>query len=321
LRICIAGAGAIGGVLAYRLAAFGHDVHVLARGETLAAIRRTGLQLNSDAAIHVPASEQADGGPADVVFIAVKAHSVASILAAITPIIGPRTLVVPMLNGIPWWYFAGLPAPTGGRIVQAVDPDGHINAALDWKTIIGAVIYITAEAAAPGRVVADPPYRLILGEPQGGMTDRLAHLCAALTSAGFAATPSASIRDDMWTKLVANLASNPLSVVAGATLGEIFGNPDLRGCVMAVMREAMTVGACYGARFTIDPLRLMEVGRQKGAFKTSMLQDFERGRVLELAAIGDAVLELATPFGIAMPTTDMLLSLARFRSQHNNGGV
>jgi 2-dehydropantoate 2-reductase len=316
-RICVAGAGAIGGVLAVRLMQAGHCVSVLARGETLNAIRETGLQLNDEAPVRLPASEIAEGAPVDVLFLAVKAHSLPALLPKLQTLIGPETIVVPAVNGIPWWYFAGLPGPYMGQAVRAVDPEENLLGALDWRTIIGAVIYLTAEAPTPARVLASPPYRLILGEPSHKATPRLAQLCAMLQAAGFDAAASERIRDDIWTKLVANLASNPLSVVAEATLGEIFGRPELREAVLSVMREAMLVGACYGARFTVDPLKLMEVGRLKGAFKTSTLQDYQKRRPLELAGIGDAVLELAARFDIPMPTTRLLLSLTRFRGRYS----
>jgi 2-dehydropantoate 2-reductase len=303
------------------LAEAGHSVHVIARGATLAAIRAGGLRLNDRAPTNVEAMERGQGEPVDVLFIAVKAHSVLALLPAITPIIGAETVIVPMINGIPWWYFGGLSGPYAGQIVQAVDPNGAILATLDGSKIIGAVVYLTAEAPEPGWARAEPPYRVVLGEPALTGSRRLDDLCALLSSAGFDAHGAANIRDEIWTKLVANLASNPLSVVAGATLGDIFGHADLREPMMAVMREAMLVGACYGARFTIDPLRLIEVGRRKGAFKTSTLQDYEKGRPLELSGICDAVLELAERFGIPMPTTKMLLCIARFRSQQTVGGA
>jgi 2-dehydropantoate 2-reductase len=224
-------------------------------------------------------------------------------------LIGPGTIVVPAINGIPWWYFAGVQGPFDGEVVRAVDPDGKILSAIDWRRIIGAVVYLTAEVPRSGLVLSRPPYCLILGEPDHLSSERLHSLCAVLRKAGLDAVASERIRDDIWTKLVANLASNPLSVVTQASLGEVFGRPELREAVLAVMREAMLVGACYGARFTVDPLRLMELGRLKGAFRTSTLQDYERRRPLELSGMGDAVLELAGRFNIPMPTTRLLLSL------------
>jgi len=312
LRICIAGAGAVGGVLAVQLAKAGHEVSVLARGQTLTAIQTHGLQLNDEAPVRLAAREKADGGPVDVLFIAVKAHSLEALLPEVTSLIGPDTIVVPAINGIPWWYFAGVQGPFMGEVVRAVDPEGKILSAIDWRCIVGAVVYFTAEAPRPGLVLSRPPYRFILGEPNDMSSERLHSLCSVLRKAGLDAVASERIRDDIWTKLVANLASNPLSVVAHASLGEIFGRSELREAVLAVMREAMLVGACYGARFAADPLRLMEVGRLKGAFKTSTLQDYERRRPLELSGMGDAVLELAARFAIPMPTTRLLLSLTQF---------
>ncbi len=316
MRICIAGAGAIGGVLAVRLAQAGHDVSVLARGDHLAAIRAGGLLLNNEAPVALPAANAAGFGTQDVVFLTVKAHSLEALLPGLAPLIGSQTILVPTLNGIPWWYFQGEPdSPWLGEVVRAVDPLGRLLAALEWRRIVGAVAYMAAEVAGPGHIVAAAPFRLVLGEPANGGSERLDRLVAMLNQAGFTAVGSQRIRDEIWTKLVANLASNPLSVVTGATLAQIFGPGDLREIAQAVMREAMLVAACYGARITIDPWRLIELGRQRGSFRTSTLQDYTKGRTLELAGIGDAVVELAARYEVPMPVTQTILTLARFRAQ------
>jgi 2-dehydropantoate 2-reductase len=298
-------------VSAARLAAAGVETSVLARGETLAAIQNPGLQLNDLAPIPLAVSE----GVQDVVFIAVKAHSLEALLPSLLPLIGPQTILVPTMNGIPWWYFQGLRG-YAGEVIRAVDPQGKLLAAFDADALIGAVVYLTAESVSPGRVIAAPPYRIILGEPGHRASERVDRLCAMLQNAGFDAVASAHVRDEIWTKLVANLSSNPLSVVVEATLEEIYGHPDLRAPALAVMQEVMLVAACHGARISMDPLRLMEVGRSKGAVKTSTLQDYQKGRPLELSAMGEAVLELAVRFDIAMPVTRMMLSLTRFRGSN-----
>jgi 2-dehydropantoate 2-reductase len=322
MRICIAGAGAIGGVLAVRLAQAGHEVSVLARGKNLAAIRAQGLRLNEETAISLAASDEPAFGPQDIVFIAVKAHSLEALLPSLPPLLGPQTILVPTLNGIPWWYFQGqADTPWQGEAVRAVDPQGRLLSTVDWRMILGAVAYMTAEVATPGHVIARPPYRLMLGEPAHTTSERLNRLSSALDQAGIQAVSSPRIRDEIWTKLVANLASNPLSVVAGATLEEMFGPGELQGIVQAIMREAVSVAACYGARITVDPWRLLELGRQRGAFRTSTLQDYEMGRPLELAGIGDAVVELAARYEVPMPTTRMVLSLARFRARKSAGEI
>jgi 2-dehydropantoate 2-reductase len=319
LRICVAGAGAVGGTLAVRLAGAGHDVSVLARGANLAAIRQDGLQLTDLSGTYVarpPASSVAEFGIQDVVFCSAKTHALADLLPSLAPVLGPETLVVPTINGVPWWYFQGAGGRFEGARVDAVDPDGALLAAVPVSAIIGCVVYINAEMTAPGQIVASSPHRLILGELRGGVSDRLRVLCAALGGAGIDAVATDTIRDAVWTKVVANLASNPLSVAAGATLGELFGGAALRAIVVATIHEAMLVGAAYGARFALDPLALIEMGAKLGGFRTSMLQDFESGRSLELAAICDAVLELAARHDIAMPVSNTIAALVRFRAGH-----
>jgi 2-dehydropantoate 2-reductase len=322
LRICVAGAGAVGGTLAVLLAHAGHDVSVLARRTTLAAIRQQGLRLtdlSGSYEIHPPASDIAEFGVQDVVFCSAKTHALADLLPALEPLLGPNTMVVPTINGVPWWYFQGAGGRFDGDRVRAVDPDGALLAAIPVRQIIGCVVYINAETSTPGQILASSPHRLILGELHGGVSDRVRTLSAALDGAGIDTAATDTIRDAVWTKIVANIASNPLSVVSGATLGELFGGPELRDIVMATIQEAMLVGAAYGARFALDPQGLIEMGAKRGTFRTSMLQDFERGRTLELAAICDAVLELAARHDIAMPMTSAITALVRFRASHNSG--
>ncbi|MEH3085717.1 MAG: 2-dehydropantoate 2-reductase [Xylophilus ampelinus] len=313
LRIAVAGAGAIGTVLAARLARAGHAVHVLARGDTLDAIRRRGLRLEDAAGTTetaVAAGERADFGPMDVVFLCVKSHQLPALAPSIAGLVAPETLVVPILNGVPFWYFHREGGRFEGRTVEAVDPGGALMRHLPPDQLIGAVTFITAECPAPGHAVARNPHLLMLGEPANGISPRLRSLCAVLDAAGVEARPIERIRDKLWTKIVANLTSNPLSVVTGATLEAIYGRADLLPTVRAVMLEAMLAAACHGARMTVDPIEFLELGRAMGPVRTSMLQDAERGRPLELAAIGDAVLELADLYRLPMPATRALLAQA-----------
>jgi 2-dehydropantoate 2-reductase len=317
LRICVAGAGAVGGMLAARLANAGHLVSVLARGANLAAIRHNGLRLEDPDGTHdshPAASDIPEFGPQDIIFVSAKTHSLAGLLPHLGPLLSPETIVVPTINGIPWWYFQGEGSRLEGEVVHAVDPDGALLAAFPIHHIVGCVVYINAEMKTPGVVTASSKHRLILGEPRGAASARVRELCAVLAEAGIEALATDTIRDAVWSKVVANLASNPLSVVSGATLGELFGGTELRDIVAATIREGMLVGATYGARFALDPQSLIDMGAKLGAFRTSMLQDFEHGRPLELAAIGDAVLELAARHDIAMPITRAILALASFRA-------
>jgi 2-dehydropantoate 2-reductase len=230
--------------------------------------------------------------------------------------VGENTVVVPTINGIPWWYFQGQGGPLEGQAVSAVDPNGALLRALPWARIVGCVVYMAAEVRAPGCIVAISPHRMILGEPSNRQSERTTLLCHLLSAAGIAATASDRIRDEIWTKLLGNLALNPLSVLTGAPLEAQADDPNLRAIVLGIGREVLAVGATYGASFMVDPPGMAEISRQLGPFKTSMLQDFERGRPLELAAIGDAVVELASRHDIPMPVTRAILSLARFRDAH-----
>ncbi|WP_323123547.1 ketopantoate reductase family protein [Burkholderia alba] len=325
-KICVAGAGAIGSTLAARLAASGRAVSVFARGATLEAISRRGIELDDlsgSIRVNVPASDRVDDfGIQEIVFVCAKAHALSGLLVSIKPMLGKETLVVPAVNGVPWWYFGG----EGGRerggagsgldyeSVQAVDPDGSLAAMLPSRQILGCVVYITAEVREPGRVVATNPHRMILGELDNRPSVRLQQVCALLSDSGIEACASRRIRDDVWTKLIANLTSNPLSVVTGGTLQDIYGAAELREVVVDMMGEVMSVAERYGASIALNQDALLVQGEKMGAFRTSMLQDYEKGQRLELAAIGDAVLELADRYGIPMPTTRAILALTRYRT-------
>lgn len=316
MRICIAGAGAIGGTLAVRMHAAGHQVSVLARGATLQTIRQQGLTLHDQHGMThaTPAvSERPEFGPQDVIFVCAKSQDMAALLAQLGPLIGSETVVVPTNNGVPWWYFYREGGRFDGAQVQAVDPDRQMEQAVPLAQLIGSVLFITSEVTAPGVIKSSNPHLIVLGEPSGVMSDRLLRIRAAIEAAGIEARATDRIRDKLWTKIIANISSNPLSVITQATLEQLYGQPELREVVMQIMREVLLVAASYGARVDIDPLTFVQLGEAMGPFRTSMLQDLERGRPLELAAIGDAVLELAQRFGVPTPMTQAMISLARFR--------
>lgn len=316
LRICIAGAGAIGGTLAVRMANAGHDVTMLARGATLATLQRDGVTLHDQhGTTHARprAEEEASFGVQDVIFICVKSQDVADMVEQVAPLIGPDTLVVPAVNGVPWWYFYREGGRFDGSPVMSVDPLGRIDAALLASHVIGSVLFITAEVTAPGVIVSGNPHRVMLGEPDGAMSPRLLRLCAAMEHAGIATQATDRIRDKLWSKIIANISTNPLSVLTQATLEQIYGDTELSGVVTQVMHEVSLVASCYGARLEFDPVQYLEQGKRMGPFRTSMLQDLERGRPLELSAIGDAVMELADRYDLPMPITRAVIGLARFR--------
>lgn len=316
-RVCIIGAGAIGSTLAARLGASGQPVSLLARGKTLAALQANGVSLNDLNGEHhsqVNASDDCAAlGEQDLVFICTKAPALASLLPTITPLIGPDTVVVPVVNGVPWWYFHGIEGRFAERHVQAVDPDGVLSATLDLDRVLGCVVFITAETEAPGVARSNNPHLMIFGEPNERMSERLEWVRALVERSGIEARATDRIRDQLWTKIIANLTSNPLSVVTGATLEELYGKTELKTVVAKILQETLLTAAAYGARINFDPQTFMELGAGMGAVRTSMLQDYQQGRPLELAAIGDAVIELAGYQGLCMPTTQDILTLARFR--------
>lgn len=325
LQVCIVGAGAIGCTLAARLAGAGHTVNVLARGRTLEAIRRHGIVLHDldgkhNAKVHAD-SDCAALGEQDVVFLCTKAHALNELAPTLHPLLGPDTVVVPMINGVPWWYFHGEGGRFANRSIRAVDPDGRIGAALAPQRILGCVVFMTAETQSPGVAHSDNRHRMILGEPDNRLSDRLESVRALIDSAGIEVRASDRIRDALWTKIIANLTSNPLSVLTGATLAQIYGHPELTPLVRKVLDEALLTAASYGAQVGYDPQSLMEMGANMGDVRTSMLQDHELGRPLELAAIGDAVVELAELQGVNVPVTRDLLNLVRFRDRVRVSGA
>ena len=308
--LAVVGAGAVGSVVAWRLARAGAPVLLVGRGPHLAAIGRAGLRYSdagTDERLPIAVAEAGPGlrgqAACDTVFLAVKAQDVRSAVEAAAPLLGPQTTVVPLLNGLPWWL--------RDEPIEAVDPGGWLWRALPASRVVGAVVHLGAEVVAPGWVRQAGDNRLTLGEPDGTASERAQALAALLTAGGLPTRVHAAIRDEVWTKLVGNLGANPLSVVTGATLDRLFGEPGLRAVVEAVMHETMALGANLGVRFPMDVAARIAVGQRLGAFRTSMLQDFERGRALELGAIADAPLELAARLRVPMPMTTLVRDLAR----------
>ncbi|PXW99362.1 ketopantoate reductase [Sphaerotilus hippei] len=324
-RVLIAGAGAIGCTLAARLAAAGHTVDLLARGRTLQTLREQGLVLDDlDGRWHSPVraiahvderqNEHGNEPAPDLVLLCSKSQDLPALAEQVQPCLGPGTLIVPLVNGVPFWFFHGAGGRFDGQTVQAVDPQGRLAQALPLDQVLGAVVFVTAESTGAGRVRSRTPHLLMLGEPAGGLSPRLQALCEMFAQAGIEARPQERLRDTLWTKLIANLTSNPLSVVTRATLQAIYSDPVLLETVRAVMHETMLVASAYGARLSIDPIEFLQLGAGMGAVRTSMLQDFERDRPLELAAIGDAVVELAERYALPMPATRTLLSQTRWHA-------
>jgi 2-dehydropantoate 2-reductase len=317
MRITVAGVGAVGGVLAARLARAGHEVSALARGATLAALQRDGLQFedgNSRSIVALRASDDAAAlGAQDLVVVAVKATALAALAPQLQPLLGPDTVVLPAMNGVPWWFLAG--REHGHEPLASIDPGGQIAAALPLARVLGCVVHFSSASPAPGVVKTGMGNRLIVGEPAGGVSARTEAVCAALAGAGFAAEASADIRTDIWFKLWGNMTMNPVSALTGATADRILDDPLVADFVLRVMAEAAAIGARIGCPITQSGEERNAVTRKLGAFRTSMLQDTLAGRPIELDALVGAVHEIGARVGVATPSIGALLGLTRLMAQ------
>jgi 2-dehydropantoate 2-reductase len=317
--VTIVGAGAIGGWLGARLAAQGVQVSLLARGATLAALQHHGLRLRSgDAEQHyrLPATSDAGTlGVQDLVVVAVKAPALPDIARSIGPLLGPDTVVLTAMNGVPWWFFQGFGGDLSGTRLQAVGPKGELAAAIAPARVLGCVVHASCSSDAPGVVRHHFGQGLIVGEPGGGASARVNALAAMLSAAGFDTTVSPQIQRDVWYKLWGNMTVNPISALTGATTDLILDDPLVRGFVSGVMLEAREIGARIGIPISQQPEDRHAVTRKLGAFKTSMLQDLEAHKPVELDALVTVVQELGQLTGVATPLTDVLLGLARLQAR------
>jgi 2-dehydropantoate 2-reductase len=314
MKFAVVGAGAIGGYLGARLAIAGEEVTFIARNRNLAAINANGFKL-----IEEDGSEQhtravravqsmADAGPQDVVLLTVKAHQVIDLLPGLRDLFGPQTLVVTMINGIPWWYFQGLAGPHQGRGLDSVDPGGQLAAAIEPERIIGSIVYPAAELLEPGVVKVVEGNRFTIGELSGERTERIDALSQALIRAGFKAPVSKDIRSELWVKLWGNLSFNPISALTHATLEDICRFPASRALAAGMMAEAQQVAEALGVRFRISLDQRIAGAEAVGAHKTSMLQDVEAGRAPEIAALVGAVVELGRITGVPTPQIEAIYS-------------
>jgi len=313
VRFLVAGAGAIGGFLGARLSLAGHQVAFLARGRNLAAIGAQGFRLieedgqtrHADAVTAVAsAAEAAAAGPLDAVLLTVKAHQVADLLPGLADALGPQTALVTMINGVPWWYFQRLAGPYEGRRLESVDPGGRLSDAFDASAIVGSVVYPAAELVEPGVVRVVEGNRFSLGELDGARSERVEALSQALMGAGFKAPVSRDIRSELWVKLWGNLSFNPISALTHATLEDIARFGPTRELARRMMAEGQAVAEALGVRFRITLDQRLAGAEAVGAHKTSMLQDVEAGRALELAALVSAVIELGQVAGVPTPTIE-----------------
>ncbi len=319
IKVCIVGAGAIGGFIGARLAAAGVvQVSALARGNTLAALQRHGWRLQTATElVQLPArsSENAmDLGVQDLVVIAVKAPALTQAVRSIAALIGPDTWVMPAMNGVPWWFCqtqSGFPAGP----LNSVDPGGQIAAAIPLAQVLGCVVHASTSMSEPGLVQHKMGKGLIVGEPCGGTSTRVQHVVDILAASGFEATASADIRLDIWYKLWGNMTMNPVSAITGATADRILADPLARNFCSAVMAEAQIVGALIGCAIDQNPEDRHTITAKLGAFKTSMLQDAQAGRPIELDALVGVVREIGQRLGVATPHIDTLYGLARLFGQ------
>jgi len=319
MKIAIYGAGAIGGYLGARLALAGADVTLIARGPHLAAMREKGLTLRSgdeERVAEVRATDDpAEVGPQDHVVMTLKAHSVPGVVEPMQALLGPDTSVVWAVNGVPWWYFHGLGEAWEGTRLEAVDPGGVLWDGIGPERAIGCVVYPAAEVPEPGVVAVIEGERFSLGEPTGERTDRVKALSAALIEAGLKAPVRPRIRDEIWVKLWGNLSFNPISALTHATLDTICTEPGTRAVARAMMVEAQSIAETLGVKFSIDVDKRIEGGAQVGAHKTSMLQDLERGRPMEIDALVTAVQEMGRLTEVSTPTIDTVLALVQQRAR------
>lgn len=320
MRIAIFGAGAIGGFLGVRLQQAGLDVTFIARGPHLAAMQADGVTLISgEERVTVRprcVGSAAEAGPQDYVFVTLKAHALPAAAPDIARmLVDDDAALVTGINGVPYWYFHGLDAPHAGRAVESVDPGGALLRILPPARAIGCVVYPAAEVEAPGVIRHTYGDRFILGEPDGQRSPRVERLSKALIGAGLSAPVRARIRDDIWVKLWGNMAFNPLSALTASTLDRLAMQPDLRAVVRTLMLEGQAVARALGVRLPIEVDRRIEGAGEVGAHKTSMLQDLERGRPMEIDALLGAVVELGEVVAVPTPISAMILALVRERAR------
>ena len=319
MNIAVIGAGAIGGLIAAKLAAAGESVKVVARGAHLKAIRERGLVLKEDGeeiVARVEATDRiVDAGGADLVVLAVKAHQLPPIAADVAAIVAPATTVMTTQNGIPWWYFFKHAGPHEGVRLESVDPGGVIAAHLPIDAIVAAIVYQAAEIESPGVIRHIEGARLPVAEIDGRKTERIAALSELFTKAGFKSPALSDVRAEIWTKLWGNLTFNPVSALTHATLEDICRFAPTRALAAAMMKEAQAVGEAFGVRFRLSVEKRIAGAESIGAHKTSMLQDIEHGRPIELDALLGSVIELARLAKVATPHLDAIYAATKLLSE------
>jgi 2-dehydropantoate 2-reductase len=319
MKVCIYGAGAVGGLLGARLAQSGNEVAAVARGATAVVLRKHGLRVRSGealtSAVIAVAEDPLTLGPQDVVVIAVKGPSLVGVAEHIAPLLRADTVVLTAMNGVPWWFFHGFGGRYAGTRVAAIDPSGVIAAAIPDRHVVGCVVHLSCSTPEPGLVRHAFGNELIVGEPDGRVSPRAEALAGMLNAAGFVTTVSSSIQSEIWYKLWGNMTMNPVSAITGATSDRILDDPLVHRFCLAVMAEAAAIGTEIGCPIAQSGEDRIAVARKLGAFKTSMLQDVEAGRPVELDTLVAAVREIGARAGIVTPNIDTLLGLARLHAR------
>ena len=320
-RICVFGAGAIGGYVGARLAMKGEaDVSLVARGAHLAAMKANGLTLKQGGETQVVHPTVTDDpkqlGPQDFIILTLKAHGLAGVIDQMMPLIGKDTAILFAQNGIPWWYFHGIGGPLEGTRLESVDPGGVIWDRIGPERALGTVVWQAAEIEAPGVIAHHYGDRMPVGEPTGEKTDRVQLLGRLLTSAGVKSQVKPNLRNEIWLKLWGNLSFNPVSVLTRGTLVDLATDPGTRRVIRTMMEEARAVGEALGVSFAVDADERMDMAAKVGAHRTSMLQDVEAGRPTELDALLGAVIELGRIVQISTPSLQLVYDLCKFRIRH-----
>jgi 2-dehydropantoate 2-reductase len=311
MKICVYGAGAIGGLMAAWLARSGHDVSVVARGAQLDAIRRDGLRVRSkgrDESFRIKAdADPARLGAQDYVLVTVKAHSLTAVAASIPPLLGEDTSIVTAMNGVPWWF--------RNMRLESLDPGGKLSRAMPTERIVGCVIHLAASTPEPGLISHNMGTKLILGQPGGENTARTRRIAEALSGAGFEVAVSTTIEKEFWVKLLGNVSFNPVSALTVSTADRLIASGEVKAYMVEIMREVLAIGRAVGVDAAIDPEARIDMARALGRFKTSMLQDLEAGKPLEIDGLLAGTLEIARKAGVRAPFTESLFGLIRARAQ------
>jgi 2-dehydropantoate 2-reductase len=315
MKICVYGAGAIGGLIAAWLSRSGHDISVVARGAQLEAIRKQGLRVRDGAngRIEVFKVSTSPAGAQDYVIVAVKAQNLTEI--RLEEFLGKDTSIVTAMNGVPWWFFDRLKFGNGKHRLESLDPGGRLTRAMPTERIIGCVVHLAASTPEPGLISHNMGKRLVIGEPGGRNTDRSKRLAEALTGAGFETIASDAIEREFWVKLLGNVSFNPVSALTVSTADRLIEDPLVKAYMVGIMREVLAIGRAVGVDAAIDPEARIDMARALGKFKTSTLQDLEAGKPLEVDGLLAGTLEIAEKAGVPAPLTQSLFGLTRTRAQ------